>query len=167
MHGAIKAGLERGKKEFRFPAGAPLPFIGSVYTGARHRVISLFLSTERECKGVEPLSRHRLAFAPPFVFIRDSRGTLTATCQYVGLLGTRFVSFLPLILRGTATEHRGLPKLLGDRSAGKAPGKAAGRAVPRKETHRENGTRVTRRASHDYVTFSRASATCICYLGWG
>lgn len=65
------------KKKGKFP---PLPFIGSVYTRARHRVISLFLS-QAGVQGSGTLLSPGLAFAPPFVFIRGSRGTLTATCR--------------------------------------------------------------------------------------
>lgn len=80
--GAIKvcspSRWKKKKKEKRkFP---PLPFIGSVYTRARHRVISLFLS-QAGGQGSGTLLLPGLAFAPPFVFIRGSRGTLTATCR--------------------------------------------------------------------------------------
>lgn len=100
---------------------------------------------------MEP-SSFRLAFAPPFVFIRGSRGTLTATCRYVGLLSVFFpppASFS----QGLATEHTRSSPLLGG-PAGKASGKAAGKAFRWRDEGR-NGTRVTRRASHDYVIFSR------------
>lgn len=66
------------KKKRKFPP--LLPFIGSVYTRARHRVISLFLS-QAGVRGRGTLLLPGLAFAPPFVFIRGSRGTLTATCR--------------------------------------------------------------------------------------
>lgn len=68
---------KKRKEKRKFP---PLPFIGSVYTRARHRVISLFLS-QAGVQGSGTLLSPGLAFAPPFVFIRGSRGTLTATCR--------------------------------------------------------------------------------------
>lgn len=136
--GAIKASLGRGE-EYSPPVGTPLPFIGSVYTGARHRVISLFLSTGRSARAWNP-SRFRLAFAPPFVFIRSSRGTLTATCHYVGLSCSPSPPLPPLFtLSGTTKECRGLPSSSGDRDAGKAPGKelaaARGAAGGREKLH--------------------------------
>ena len=120
--GAIKASRGRGE-EYSPPVGTPLPFIGSVYTGARHRVISLFLSTGRSARAWNP-SRFRLAFAPPFVFIRGSRGTLTATCHYVGLSCSRS-PLHPL------RDHERVPRstqLLGEPGRWKSSGK---RACPR------------------------------------
>lgn len=144
--------LRGGKKKGKFP---PLPFIGSVYTRARHRVISLFLS-QAGVQGSGTLLSPGLAFAPPFVFIRGSRGTLTATCRLPNPpfhprsrfhrdRGPRRAASSPLGGGGGRGED---PRKTGKRSSGK-------KGFRSKEARGKNGTRVTRRASHDYVISSR------------
>lgn len=98
---------------------------------------------------MEP-SSFRLAFAPPFVFIRGSRGTLTATCRYVGLLSVFLPPDIPgFVFEGSTVKYtRSTPLLKGPVA------KSSGKSLSFRHEGK-NGTRVTRRASHDYVISSR------------
>lgn len=109
---------------------------------------------------MEP-SSFRLAFAPPFVFIRGSRGTLTATCQCASLSVSSPDSIPTEAPREERT--RSTRVLGGGRYAG--PGEAPGKAFrpARKRGRREKWHVCRRPASHDYVIFPRASATRIYY----
>lgn len=110
-------------------------------------------------RGENPL-RSRLTFAPPFVFIRGSRGTLTATCRSPLVYASPFLFFSFLSpSQGPREESTRSTRLSsGDRNVDwKSLSPRDGRAKGK------NGTRVTRRASHDYVIFSRAFATRLYY----
>lgn len=102
--------------------------------------------------------RRILFLVLPFVFISDSRGTLTATCRvHRGLSFLRFFFLSPRFSSSFSFDIwktlRGLPQFSGERTTSDVSRKSLLRNGGARRGARD-GTRVTRCAYYDYIIFS-------------